>query len=145
VLKHVLDEFFEVLRAQPDELSTRLVMADLLDERGRHDEAAAWRWSAEKRLCPVFVDDALIERTGVGWREQWKDRWNWMGIGFERDPYPLEVYAASINLGKARGLPHPRVREADCPVVLLNELVDWYLDLDAGDRALADNIPVRTK
>lgn len=48
-----------MLDARPDDWGTRLILADLLEEQGRDDEAACQRWMAAERRHPV--------KNGYGW------------------------------------------------------------------------------
>jgi uncharacterized protein (TIGR02996 family) len=122
VYKHVPEQFVAAMRLDHRDLTVRLVMADWLDEHNRSAEAAAWRWSVEERLWPVFV--------GADYRDvnsKFVGKWNWFGPGWP-DAY----------MDNSKVTPYvPYVHFGDCPLELLDRLVEWYLGLSSIDKARA--------
>lgn len=49
-----LDALHARLDTHPDDWATRQVLADLLTDLGRDDEAACQRWMAVHRRCPLY-------------------------------------------------------------------------------------------
>lgn len=93
-----LDSLHARLDAHPDDWATRLVLADLLTDLGRDDEAACQRWMAGRGRHPHHALSA-------GW-------WVWYfaleGPANLRDHLPPHVYEKVSRLYKTR-----RAVEAD--------------------------------
>lgn len=101
---YIPEEFVAAVELDPSDLTTRLVMADFLEERGKPEVAAAWRLSAEKRVWPVLMKEELIDWLTTDWYfnrnevEKWVGKYQWFGADWDKHlhhcslPFLPEVY-----------------------------------------------------